>query len=84
LLVDLPNGLKVHAPSEMEARLIYHEIFETETYGKPTFAPTSKTQSPSFTVKTVLASDLTLLSRRLRALSASGQMSASRRPSAAS
>jgi hypothetical protein len=32
--VELPNGLTVHAPSEMEARLLYHEIFETETYGK--------------------------------------------------
>lgn len=32
--MQLPNGLTVHAPSEMEARLLYHEIFETETYGK--------------------------------------------------
>lgn len=33
-LVELPNGLKLHAPNAMEAKVVYHEIFATEAYGK--------------------------------------------------
>lgn len=33
-LVELPDGLLLHAPSVVEARLIHHEIFETEAYLK--------------------------------------------------
>lgn len=33
-LVELPDGLLLHAPSVAEARLIHHEIFQTEAYFK--------------------------------------------------
>jgi FkbM family methyltransferase len=33
-LFVLPNGLAMHVPSAMEARVLYHEIFETQAYCK--------------------------------------------------
>lgn len=32
--VDLPGGLRLHAPNRSEARMLYHEIFEAGAYDK--------------------------------------------------
>jgi hypothetical protein len=34
LIAELPNGLSLHAANASEARILYHEIFETDSYGK--------------------------------------------------